>query len=198
MYGDFMGTGSASYLFAPYGRVQRLDELVLAGRYQGVVDGGCKRRDGKVQRQRASSATTRRHMLPSRPSIVAGTVSRRLHQLDLQGIQWGGFTPGSIDPRGLRLHRQSERRLDPDVGILATVDHELLPDFSLGLNVTYRKYDHFSWDPAYIQRPLRRLQHRRPERHPATQLYYRRRPDSGCVRSRASTWARAPGRIITS
>ena len=140
VYGDFMGTGMASY-FNSYGAPSYFEG---GGQmYFWWLDSN---HDGKVQANEVwgNDPTTYAPI----PLIVNGAVNP-VYINDTQFSQWWGFTPYST------AAAPSAYTMNPNAGstrtyeLLFTVDHELLPDFSLGLNGTYRKYDHFSWDDAY-------------------------------------------------
>jgi len=136
MYGDFMGTGSAAYLFNPYGAYGAwMNWWWLDTNGDGIMN---------ANEVLANDADTYAPM----PLIVGGAVNPDFINT-LEGNQWGGFTPGSStagpSPYTVDKNATSSRTWE----LLATVDHELLPDFSLGLSATYRKYNHFSWDPDY-------------------------------------------------
>jgi hypothetical protein len=84
------------------------------------------------------------------PLIVGGAINPLFESLcEGYDIGYSGFTPYSSETQ------PSPYTVDPNAGssrameLLASVDHELLQDFSVGLNFTYRKYDHFTWNPAY-------------------------------------------------
>ena len=149
MYGDFMGSGSASYLFAPQGVFNGWMNWYWLDGYQGVVDGAIQygAKDGKIQPGECvvPDPTTYGPVQVFNP---AGTSVSDAY-LALQGYQWGGFTPGSTTPGASSYFVNNNATSNHTWEILATIDHELLPDFSVGLNATWRKYNHFSWNPAY-------------------------------------------------
>jgi hypothetical protein len=66
-----------------------------------------------------------------------------------QFSQWWGFTPYSTAASPSAYTVNPDATSSRTYELLFTVDHELLPDFSIGLNASYRKYDHFSWDDPY-------------------------------------------------
>jgi hypothetical protein len=136
IYGDFMGTGSAAYLFNPYGSAG-----AWMNWYWLDANG-----DGKQQANEmfVSDPTTYAKV----PLFVNGQVNPYIIA-NYQGNWWGGFTPGSSTAG------KSPYTVDPNAGssrtmeLLFTVDHELLTDFSLSLQATLRKYDQFSSNWAY-------------------------------------------------
>jgi hypothetical protein len=67
----------------------------------------------------------------------------------MNGYWYGGFTPGSTTPGASRYFVDPNATSTRTYELLATVDHELLQDFSVSLSATYRKYNHFSWNPSY-------------------------------------------------
>lgn len=157
IYGDFMGTGSASYLFAPYGVFTGWMDWFWLDGWDGVSYSGglpliVNTPDGVQQAPEmfVSDPTTYAPIplftgsgssLAINPAFESGTFN----------VWWGGFTPrsteGGAPSRYLRVDQNaaSSRTME----LLFSVDHELMTDFSVGLNGTYRKYDHFSWNPSY-------------------------------------------------
>jgi hypothetical protein len=143
MYGDFMGTGSTSYAFTPYGVFgATMTWYWLDGYNGGVVDG--KLQQGEML---VADPTTYAPV----PLFVNGSVNPVVSDVNgpYNGTWWYGFTPGSSTPGASRYTVDSNATSSRTWEILATVDHELLPDFSVGLNATWRRYNHFSWNPAY-------------------------------------------------
>jgi len=136
MYGDFMGTGSAAYLFNPYG---------AAGCWMyfwwNDLNG-----DGKVNANEVFGNDPATYA--PIPLIVNGAVNPDFIN-NTYASQWGGFTPYSSaalpSPYTVDPNATSSRTYE----LLFTADHELLPDFNLALDATYRKYNHFTWDDAY-------------------------------------------------
>jgi hypothetical protein len=141
MYGDFMGTSSSNYLFNPYGAPPYFGGGAQMYFWWRDANG-----DGKAQANElyGNDPTTYAPI----PLIVDGAVNP-VYRDNTQFNQWWGFTPNSSTAG------PSAYTVDPKAGssrtweLLFTIDHELLPDFSVSLNATYRKYNHFSWDPAY-------------------------------------------------
>lgn len=150
IYGDFMGTGSASYMFAPYGVFSGWMNWYWLDGYNGITDGALNDLlpgDGVMQQDEMFYPDPETYYpVP----LFAGGVVNPAFQSNLEGYAWGGFVPGNTEPGQSRY-----RRIDSNAAstrtqeLLFTVDHELLADFSVGLNATYRKYDHFSWNPSY-------------------------------------------------
>jgi hypothetical protein len=138
MYGDFMGTGSASYLFNPRG----------AGWASTWMQFWWLPSDntGKVHAGDLYFTDPYEDLAPY-PLIVNGAVNPQF-QDDAQFYWWDG-TVGSTatqpSPYFVDPNATSSRTWE----LLASVDHELLPNFSAGLNFTYRKYNHFTWNPSY-------------------------------------------------
>ena len=137
IYGDFMGTGSVTGMFNPYG---------AGGSYLYFwwLDSNG---DGKIQANEiwGNDPATYAPI----PLIANGAVNPAWSGIT-QFIQWGGFTPYSST-----ITPQTPYTVEPNAGssrtyeLLFTADHELLPDFSVALDATYRKYNHFSWNDAY-------------------------------------------------
>ena len=153
MYGDFMGSGMG-YLFLPYGIPQW---LWMAGMqfwwldgFQGVDEGGFPiigAQDGKVQAGEliGHNPDTYEPM----PLIVGNDINEEWAYLNY-GMYYWGFEPYSteilpssyiVDPKATSNHTWE---------ILATLEHELRTNLSVGLNFIWRKYNHFSWDPMYF------------------------------------------------
>jgi hypothetical protein len=141
VYGDFMGTGSSAYMFNPYGTPSYWAESALM--YFWWLDSN---HDGKVSANEVYGNDPNTYA--PIPLIVSGAVNPDYIN-NTQFNQWWGFTPNSS------AAYPSSYTVNPNAGssrsyeLLLTVDHELLPDFSLALDATYRKYNHFSWDDAY-------------------------------------------------
>jgi hypothetical protein len=139
MYGDFMGVYAAQY-FNPYGTTpyyfaNGMWFWWLPSDNTGIVHAG------DVY---GNDPTTYGPI----PLIVNGAVNPAYINLT-QYSQWYGFTPYSSSTQ------PSNYTVNPNAGsshtweLLATIEHELLPDFSVSLQGTYRKYDHYSWDVPY-------------------------------------------------
>jgi hypothetical protein len=141
MYGDFMGTGSASYLFAPYGVFSGwMNWYWLDGSNGGTADG--------IQQASEMFYPDPTTYAPVAMFNAGGTAISPEFQA-LQGYCWGGFTPASTTPGASRYTVDTNATSNHTWEVLATVDHELLQDFSVGLSATWRKYNHFSWNPSY-------------------------------------------------
>ncbi len=141
MYGDFMGSGSASYLFAPYGVFSGWTEWYWLDGYNGNAV------DNKMQAGEMFAAAPGTYA-PVPMFNSAGTAISDAYTA-LLGYWYGGFTPGSSTPGASRYTVDPNATSSRTWELLATIDHELLPDFSVGLSGTYRKYNHFSWNPMY-------------------------------------------------
>jgi hypothetical protein len=144
MYGDQMGTYMASY-WNPQGTSGWMTFYWLDG---GLAGGS---QDGKVQA--GELYTYDPVTFAPIPLLVSngsgGYTVNPYFTANQYGINWYGFTPGStastpspytVDPNATSSHTWE---------LLASIEHELLPDFSISLQGTYRKYDHFSWDAPY-------------------------------------------------
>ncbi|HOW84576.1 MAG TPA: carboxypeptidase regulatory-like domain-containing protein [Candidatus Aminicenantes bacterium] len=151
MYGDFMGTGSSSYLFTGYGVYWAYMGWYWLDGFEGW-DGNTPiigARDGRQQMGEM--------MVPDpstygyTPLFVDGAVNPAIADPygAFNGSNWWGFTPYSSTPGATNFTVDSNATSSRTYEALFTIDHELLADFSVGLNATYRKYNHFSWDPAY-------------------------------------------------
>ena len=157
IYGDFMGTGSASYLFAPYGVFTGwMDWYWLDGWDGATYDGEgfpvIGVRDGVQQAQEMFVSDPDTYApIPLFTGSGSSLAINPAFQNNTFNIWYGGFTPGSTEggapSRYLRVDQNaaSSRTME----VLFSVDHEIMTDFSLGLNGTWRKYDHFSWNPSY-------------------------------------------------
>ena len=134
MYGDFMGSGSASYLYNPLGTGGWMDFF--------WVDSN---NDGKVNANEVfwNNPTT----YAAQPLIVGGQVDPSIIDMN-NGWNWGGFTPGgALGAPQYKVNTSAGSSKTTEY--LATLEHELLTDFSLGLDFTYRHYNNFSWDVPY-------------------------------------------------
>jgi hypothetical protein len=142
LYGDYMGAGWPGYLYTPYG----------AGgswMYFWWYDAN---HDGRVQASElyGNDPTT----FAPIPLIVNGAVNPVFINTT-EWNQWGSFTPGSTAPQPSPYTVNGKATSTYTWEVLATIEHELLPDFNVGLTGSYRKYDHYSWDvPYYINGPL--------------------------------------------
>jgi hypothetical protein len=149
MYGDFMGTSRASY-WNPQGTSGWMTFYWLDGGLAGGLQ------DGKVQANELYTYDPVTYA-PVQLLVSNGSSSYMVNPYftaNQYGINWYGFTPGStastpspytVDPNATSTHTWE---------VLATLEHEVLPDFSISLQATYRKYDHQSWDvPFYANGP---------------------------------------------
>ncbi len=145
IYGDFMGTGMATY-FNPYGA-----PAYFEGGGQMYFYWLDSNHDGKVQANElwGYDPTTYAPI----PLIVNGAVNP-VYINNTQFSQWWGFTPYSTAASPSAYTVNPDATSSRTYELLFTVDHELLPDFSIGLNASYRKYDHFSWDDPYYANGL--------------------------------------------
>ena len=141
IYGDFMGTGSVSYLFNPYGVPPWWGGG--AQMYLWWQDGNG---NGTVDANEVFGNDPNTYA--AIPLIVGGAVNPDFIN-NTEFSQWWGFSPGVSTPEPSPYTVDSNAQSSRTSELLATLEHELLPDFSLGLNFTYRKYDHFSWDADY-------------------------------------------------
>ncbi len=152
MYGDFMGTGMASY-FNPQGTGGWMYFYWLDG-FNGFNSDGSFRAltpNGTVQGNELFSYYPGTYS--PMPLLVSNGSGGYTVNPDFvsqqQFINWGGFnqfssattpSPYTVNPNATSSHTWE---------LLATLEHELLPDFNVSLEATYRKYDHFSWDAPY-------------------------------------------------
>jgi len=140
MYGDFMGTSMAGY-FVPAGYPLWSGQNGYLGFWW--KDSG----DKKVQANELFWQYG--DYYPVRAFDDAGNFVGDFD--NAYGIMWYGERTGN--PTALQY------LVNPDAGstrtteFLATVEHELLPDFSLGLDFTLRKYDHQTIDLTYLPGP---------------------------------------------
>ena len=147
MYGDFMGTGTARY-FNPFGTPSYWDYDVGMNFWWLPSDSS-----GKVHAGDLYFTDPTQGLAPF-PLMVNGAINPQFTTDAIYYWYWG-FIPNSskaqpsnytVDPNATSSHTWE---------LLATIEHELLPDFSVALQGTYRKYDHFSWDvPYYLNGPL--------------------------------------------
>jgi hypothetical protein len=157
MYGDFMGTGQASY-WNPMGTSGYMYFYWLDG-FNGFNP------DGSLAPLTPNGKVDPSELLTYNPTTFApipllvsngsgGYTVNPYFTANQYAINWYGFTPGSsattpspytVDPNATSTHTWE---------LLATLEHELLPDFNIALQGAYRKYDHFSWgDPYYTNGP---------------------------------------------
>jgi hypothetical protein len=130
MYGDFMGTGSACYLFNPLGVGGWMHFYWLDSNGNGIAN---------FNELYWEDPDT---FYPYRLIDDAGNFNTGL--IDSQyGYNWGGIDlSGSVS--------NSIYTVDANAGssrtteYLATIEHELLTDFNIALDFTYRRYDHFT------------------------------------------------------
>jgi hypothetical protein len=137
LYGDFMGTGSAAYLFNPYG---------AAGAWmQWWVPNPGNSYPITADQMYFTDPTLG---LAPYPLIVNGAINPQFID-DAHFYWWGGFTPGSTTPGPSPYFVNPDATSSRTWELLFSVDHELLPNLSIGLNATYRRYNHFAWDATY-------------------------------------------------
>jgi len=153
MYGDFMGTGSSAYLFTPYNIPAYLGAPGAPNLYfwwldtngDGIVQpnevwGNDPNTYAPIPLLKASGST-----YAVNPDFINAT----------QFNQWWGFVPFSGEPTASGYTVNSNAGSSRTWELLFSIDHELMPDFSVGLDATYRKFNHFSWDvPYYWNGPL--------------------------------------------
>ncbi|MGB9835172.1 MAG: carboxypeptidase regulatory-like domain-containing protein [Candidatus Saccharicenans sp.] len=135
-YGDFMGTGSSNYLFNPYG---------AAGCW---LDFWWLDANEDMKMQADELYWNDPDTYAPIPLIVGGAINPDKYA-DLEGYSWGGFTPGSqtAGPSPYFVNKKATSSYTYE--LLATLEHELRKNLSVGLNFIYRKYSHFSWDVPY-------------------------------------------------
>jgi hypothetical protein len=150
IYGDFMGTGSACYLFAPYGVFSGWADWYWLDGYNGVSGGALNplgAKDGIMQQ--SEMFVNDPDTYAPIPLFVGGAVNPDYIN-NLQGYYWGGFVPGNTVPGASRYLRVDQNAASTRTQeLLLSVDHELMADFSVGLNATWRKYDHFATNWSY-------------------------------------------------
>ena len=137
MYGDFMGTGSAAYLFNPYGASG-------AWMYWWVPNSS---NTYPITADQMYFTDPLEGLAPY-PLIVNGAINPQFVN-DAHFYWWGGFTPGSTTPGPSPYSVNPSATSSRTWELLFSLDHELMPNFSVGLNATYRKYNHFAWDATY-------------------------------------------------
>jgi hypothetical protein len=137
VYGDFMGTGSTAYLFYPYGASGAWMQW-----YWQDTNG-----DGKMEPNELFSYYPSNYAYM--PLIVNGAINPDYITYQ-HFVNWGGFTPGSTSGA-----TPAPYTINPSAGtshtweLLFSAEQELMKDVSVGLNATYRRYNHFSWDVPY-------------------------------------------------
>ncbi|MEN6561133.1 MAG: hypothetical protein ABFD52_10200 [Acidobacteriota bacterium] len=154
IYGDFMGTGSASYLFTPYGVFgASMNWYWLDGwdgtSYDGSGNPVIGATDGILQAPEMF-VTDPATSLPVALFTGSGSSLAVNPYIvnNYNGNWYSGFEAGSSTPGPSRYIRvDSNAASNRTSELLLTLDHELLQDFSVGLSATYRKYDHFTWNP---------------------------------------------------
>jgi hypothetical protein len=139
MYGDFMGSGSAAPYFNPYGAASGWLNWWWLDGYNGNPADGIMQAGEMFGNDPDTFAPI---PLFSGGAVSPGFVAQQFNQ-------WGGFTPGVSAPQPSRYTVASDATSTRTGEILATLEHELLTDFSIGLDFTYRKYDHFTWTSDY-------------------------------------------------
>jgi hypothetical protein len=152
MYGDFMGTGSSSYLFTGYGVYGGYTGWYWLDGFSGFDGTGNPIIGAQDGRQQMGEM-----MLPDPetyapvPMFVGGAVNPAIADENgpFNGVNWWSFVPYSTEPGPSNFTVDSNANSTRTSELLFTIDHEIFKDFSIGLNATYRKYDHFSWNPAY-------------------------------------------------
>lgn len=138
MYGDFMGTGAA-YYFNPLGTYGWMNLWWFDAALQGGNG------DGKVDPNEIfwNDPTT----YAPQPVIVGGVFNTAIIAAN-EGVNWGGFDPsGALGAPMFKVNKSAGSSRTTEY--LATLEHELLTDFSLGLDFTYRHYNNFVWDVPY-------------------------------------------------
>jgi hypothetical protein len=140
LYGDFMGT-YMSYDFNPYGTPYYYDWNVGMNFYWYDANHNGTVQAGEVYGYNPDT-------FAPIPLIANGAVNPDFTDQTVYNQYWG-FTPYStsagptnyiVDPKAGSSHTWE---------LLFSIDHELLQDFSVSLQASYRRYDHFSWDVPY-------------------------------------------------
>ncbi len=150
MYSDFMGTGSSSYLFTPLGiGTAWMDYYWKDGGFAGTpgyTDGSM---DGRIQFNELymDDPVTAAPI----PLILSGAINPAISTLESNqyGWNWGGFQPGVIGLSPSKYTVDANATSSHTMEFLASIEHELITDFNLGLSFTYRRYNHFSQDVPY-------------------------------------------------
>ncbi len=134
-YGDFMGTGEASY-YEPMGLGGWMNFWWLDDNANGVVD------VNELLWYTASSY---------QPHRVFDDSGNFVGDLDgAAGIMWGDYD--FDNPQQISGSRYT---IDPSVNsartseVILSLERELLPDLGAALDLTYRKFDRFNWALAY-------------------------------------------------
>ncbi len=135
MYGDFMGSGSASYLFNPLGTTGGFNFWWLDANADGRVNANEVLWNDPV-------TYAAQHM------IVDGHVDPSIVDANA-GTNWYSMVPFSTALEASRFTVDKDATSSRTTEYLATIEHELLADFNVGLSFTYRNYNRFSYDIRY-------------------------------------------------
>ena len=135
IYGDTMGSGSASYLFNPLGTTGGFNFWWLDANSDGRVNA-----DEVLWNDPNTYAP--QHMIVGGhvdPSIVAAN----------EGTNWYSMVPFSSALEASRFTVDKDATSSRTTEYLGSIEHELLTDFNVGLTFTYRNYDRAVYDIRY-------------------------------------------------
>jgi hypothetical protein len=131
-YGNFMGTGTADY-FYPRGTGGWTDYWWLDNNSNGIVDVTelYWRTAGNYQ--------------PIQVFDEGGNIIAPVEQVE--GVMWGGYDFDNPQQTSAPRYTLDDSAKSPRTSeVIFTLSHELLPDFGVAADVTYRRYDKFSWN----------------------------------------------------
>ena len=142
-YGDFMGTGMAGYF-----------NLLGPGGWMNFwwLDGN---NDNKASYSELFWNDPNTYA----PQRVINDAGQWIGDYDGNaGVNWGSFTPGAttLSPNAYKV--DSGAGSSKTTEFLASVEQELFPDFGIGLDFTYRKYNNFSQDVPMTEAGVDRSQ----------------------------------------
>jgi len=146
MYGDYMGTDSVAYLFNAYGAPTSWGNAFTSFYWldstlnPGVVDAGEVFGYDPVT-------------YAAIPLIVDGAVNEAFVDAG-EFSQYSGFTPYSSTAQASAYTVAAGATSPKTREILFSVEHELKPNLSIGMNFTFRRYYHMSWDTPYYTNGL--------------------------------------------
>ncbi|MBS3819832.1 TonB-dependent receptor [bacterium] len=136
-YGDFMGTGEASY-FMKRGTGGWMDFW-----WQDQNDNGVVNATELYWRTAQDYSLTQ--VFDNEGNFIAEDILP-----NAEGVMWGGY-----DFQNPQELSGSQYTMGPNVGstntweAIFTVSQEVLPDFGVSADITYRRYDHFHWNLDY-------------------------------------------------
>jgi len=140
VYADFMGTNSVAYLFNGYGTSSSYGS-VYTSFYWLDSDG-----DNHVDADEVFGYDPSTYA--AIPLIVDGAINSDYISAG-EFSQYSGFTPYS-STAGTSPYTVADGATAPKTSeILFSVEQEVTRDLSLGLNFTWRRYHHLSWDTPY-------------------------------------------------